>query len=221
MNAKSILRRPFRYTFNNVWLYLIIVNVIVFFLTSIERSFFRTNRLYFYLSLNVVNVVVGKMVWQFLTYMFVHGSFSHVFFNMLALFFFGNTLERAMGSKEFLLFYFITGFLSGAFSFLVYYFTGVHFVFLMGASGAIYAVLLAYAVYFPRNRIFIWGIVPVPAPILVAVYAGIEFSSQFFSLRTGVAHVTHLAGFAFAWLYFLVRFGVNPLRVWSDAFRRR
>lgn len=219
MKTNTIIKKPFRYTFKNFAFYLIAINVIVYFFTSMTYRLYRSDFLYSYLSLNVVNVVIHKMLWQFITYMFVHGSVSHLFFNMLALFFFGNMLERAMGSKEFLLFYLLTGFLSGFLSFIIYYFSGGHRVFLMGASGAIYAILLAYAVYFPRNRIFIWGIVPVPAPVLVVVYAGIEFASQFLSLRKGVAHITHLAGFAFAWLYLQVRIGVNPLKVWRNAFR--
>lgn len=219
MKVAFSLKKPFRYTFNNIAFLLIFINIIIYFLTAMTYRLYASDIFYSFLSLNVVNIIVHKMYWQFITYMFVHGSISHLFFNMLALFFFGNMLERAMGSKEFLLFYLLTGFLSGFLSFLIYYLTGGHRVFLMGASGAIYAVLLAYAVYFPRNRIFIWGIVPVPAPILVAVYAGIEFASQFLSLRTGVAHITHLAGFAFAWLYLLVRIGVNPLKVWKNAFR--
>ena len=219
MKGFSIIKKPFRYTFQNISFIIILVNVLVYFFTTMIRRLYGSDALYIYLSLNVINVVLYKMFWQFITYMFVHGSLSHLFFNMLALFFFGSMLEKAMGSKEFLLFYLLTGFLSGFLSFLIYYFTGGHRVFLMGASGAIYAVLLAYAVYFPRNRIFIWGIVPVPAPILVAVYAGIEFASQFLSLRSGVAHITHLAGFGFAWLYLQIRIGVNPLKVWKHAFR--
>lgn len=219
MKASSIIKKPFRYTYKNFSLFIIIINIAIYFLTTMTYRLFGKDVFYSLLSLNVINIVLHKMFWQFLTYMFVHGSISHLFFNMLALFFFGNMLERAMGSKEFLLFYLLTGVLSGFLSFIIYYFSGGHYVFLMGASGAVYAVLLAYAVYFPRNRIFIWGIVPVPAPILVAVYAGIEFASQFLSLRSGVAHITHLAGFGFAWLYLQIRIGVNPLKVWKHAFR--
>lgn len=90
---------------------------------------------------------------------------------------------------------------------------------LIGASGAIYGILFAYAVIFPRSRIFIYGLIPVPAPILVLIYAIIEFFSQFFS-SLNVAHQAHLAGFGFAFLYILIRMGVNPIKVWRNVFRK-
>ena len=159
------------------------------------------------------------MWWQPFTYMFVHGDFWHLFFNMLGLFFFGTSVERAIGSREFLLMYLVVGVLGGVTSLLVYFFTGIWLIFLIGASGAIYGILFAYAVIFPKNKIYIWGIIPVPSPILVIAYAVIELLNQFTGTRSGVAHMTHLAGFAFAFLYFVIRMGVNPIKVWKDAYR--
>ncbi len=213
MNFLNKIRKPFRYSFNNTVFYLIGINILIYLLTSISPIFYN------YLSLNVIYVVRDSMYWQFFTYMFVHGSLSHLIFNMLGLLFFGLTLERAIGSKEFLLLYLLSGFVCGVFSFLVYYFTGNYRVFLLGASGAVYAVLLSYAVVFPRSQIFIWGILPIPAPILIGIYAGIEIFNQFLSLSSGVAHMTHLAGFAFAWLYIRIRMGISPWKIWKDAFR--
>jgi len=213
MSLLRKIRTPFRYSFNSVSFYIIGINILIYLLTSMNPN------LYNYLSLNVINVVRNSMFWQFLTYMFVHGGLSHLVFNMLGLLFFGLTLERAIGSKEFLLLYLVSGFLCGVFSFAVYYFSGNYRVFLLGASGAIYAVLLAYAVVFPRSQIFIWGILPIPAPILIGIYAGIEIFNQFLSVRSGVAHMTHLAGFACAWLYIRIRMGISPWKVWKDAFR--
>jgi len=129
---------------------------------------------------------------------------------MLALFIFGTHVERQMGSREFLLFYFLTGTLAGIFSFFVYVASDQLFVFLMGASGAVFAVSLAYAVFFPDSTIYIWGILPVRAPIMVLGMTAIGLFSMVFGINRGVAHLTHLAGFGFAWLYFLVRFRVNP-----------
>ena len=219
----NILRKPFRYTFFNATLVLILINTAVHFLAGalgINRNFF---------GLNVVGFVYKYRFWQVITYMFMHGDFSHLFFNMLALFFFGIGVERALGSKEFLLMYFVIGALSGLFSVAVYYTYGIFLanngfqpwtwrISLIGASGAVYGILFDYAVLFPRARIFIWGIIPVPAPVLVLGYAIIEFGSQFVG-SSNVAHMTHLAGFAFAWLYFFVRMGVRPLRIWKDAYR--
>ena len=85
----------------------------------------------------------------------------------------------------------------------------------MGASGAIYAVLFAYAVCFPRSKLYVWGILPVPAPILVLVYAIIEIVEQFIS-SSNIAHMTHLFGFAAAWLYFLIRMGIHPIKIWKN-----
>lgn len=159
------------------------------------------------------------MYWQFFTYMFVHSNLSHLFSNMLGLLFFGITLERTIGSKEFLLFYFVTGTLCGVFSFILNWILGAYGVFLMGASGVIYAILLLFAVSFPRSTIYIWGIIPLPAPILVIVYTVFELVSQF-SANSNIAHYAHLAGFLFAYLYCLVRMEVNPWKVWKNNYHR-
>jgi membrane associated rhomboid family serine protease len=155
-------------------------------------------------------------VWQLVTYMFLHWDLGHLFFNMLGLFFFGVQVERHMGSKEFLLFYLLCGFIAGLFSFGAYMFSGAYGIVLLGASGAIYAVLLAFAVFFPRADIYVFGIIPVRAPILVLIYAGIEIFNQVAGRRGGVAHLTHLAGFGAAYLYLLIRFRINPLSVFLD-----
>ena len=213
MGFLNSIRKPFKYTQYNAAFIIIGLNIAVYLLLSMIPQF------KLYLSLNVIMVVEYHMYWQFLTYMFVHGSFTHILFNMLAVLFFGIAVERALGSKEFLLLYFVSGVLCGVISFIVYYFSGQYFILLMGASGAIYALLLAYAVIFPRTRIYIWGVLPVSAPLLVAAYAGIEIANQLFSIQGAVAHMTHLAGFAVAWLYFIVRMGINPWKVWKDAYR--
>lgn len=211
----SFIRKPFSYTFSNATLIIIIINVVVYFLFTMTPLAAKQN----YVALSAIGFFRLHMFWQPVTYMFMHGGFSHLFFNMLALFFFGVNTEKAIGTKEFLLLYFVSGILCGIISVVIYFFTGYFFLFLIGASGAIYAILLAYAVIFPRSRIFIWGILPVPAPILVIAYAVIELGSQLFSLD-GVAHLTHLAGFAIAWLYFRIRMGINPIQIWKDAYGR-
>jgi len=213
MKFNQLIRRPFKYSYYNASFIIIGINLIVFLITSLFP------RIQSILALNVIYVVKGHAFWQFLTYMFLHGSFSHVLFNMLGVLFFGIAIEKAIGSKEFLLLYFLSGILCGVISFVIYYFSGAYTVFLLGASGAIYALLLAYAVIFPRANIYIWGILPIPAPILIAVYAGIEIASQLFSIQNGVAHMTHLAGFFVAFIYFIVRMGINPWKVWVNAYK--
>lgn len=219
----NILRKTFRYSYFNATLALIFINIAVHFIfisMHLNRNFF---------GLNVFGFVYKHYFWQIITYMFVHGDIMHLFFNMVALFIFGVAVERTLGSKEFLLMYFSIGILSGLFSVGMYFLFGNFLmnngiqpwtfgISLIGASGAVYGIMFAFAVLFPRSKLFIWGLIPVQAPILVVGYAFIEFGSQFIG-SSNVAHMTHLAGFAFAWLYFALRMGVNPLRIWKDAYR--
>lgn len=213
-----ILRRPFPYTYRRYALLIILINFAIFGIGFYSPDLYEY--IHYYGAMNPILVEKYHMYWQFISYMFVHQSMQHVFFNMLALLVFGLGFERAVGSREFLLFYLVTGALSGFFSFLVYRFTGQYRVFLLGASGAVYAVLFAYAVFFPRSVIFIWGLIPVPAPVLVFIYALIELGSQFLGSGSNVAHITHLFGFLAAWLYFVIRMGIHPVKIWKDTYRR-
>ena len=204
----SLIRQPFRYRNDGAVFWLIGINVFIFVL----MYFFGFRRLPFYLSMIPGLVIERGWIWTFITYMFVHGGFSHILFNMFALFIFGSRVEKHMGSSEFLLFYFVTGSLAGVFSFIAYYITGFYGVMLMGASGAIFAVELAYAVFFPDAIIYIWGILPLRAPVMVLGFTALELIFSITGRSSGVAHLTHLAGFGFAWLYFLIRFGIDPWR---------
>lgn len=208
---KLFFRKPFKYTFFNATLYLILINFAVFLLTNIMP---RLNPL---IGLNTAYFLRYRLYWQIFTYMFVHNDLSHILFNMLALAFFGMPVEKTVGSKEFLLFYLISGIMSGFISFLVYSNYRI-FTLLIGASGAIYAVLFMYAVIFPRSKIYIWGLIPVPAPLLVIIYAIIETGSHLTYTLSNVAHFTHLAGFFIAWLYLVIRMGIHPLKVWKNAY---
>ena len=204
----SIIRQPFRYENTGAVYWLIGINILIF----VAMYYLGFRRLTYYLSMIPGLVIQRGWIWTFVTYMFVHGSFSHILFNMLALLIFGMHVERQMGSREFLLFYFVTGTLAGVFSFVVYYLTGTYVVVLMGASGAIFAVELAYAVFFPSSVIYLWGLLPLRAPVMVLGFTALELVSSVFGLNQGVAHLTHLAGFGFAWLYLVIRFGINPWR---------
>jgi len=206
---RRLLGRPFPYTYNNYAFILIVANILVFMFNSLSP------RSTIYTAMVPALVLQRGFVWQFFTYMFTHSGLSHILFNMLGLFFFGVQVERRLGSREFLLFYLSTGVLAGLFSFVVYVLTGMYGVVLLGASGAVFAVLLAFAVFFPHANIYIFGILPVRAPVLVIGYTAIELFNQVFSVQSGVAHLTHLAGFAFAYLYILLRLGINPI----DRFR--
>lgn len=205
MATTSLLRKPFRYSFFNATLYIIAANVLFFALGYVFPA------LKVYMALNPAAILSGY-IWQPVTYMFAHADLSHLLVNMLGLFFFGIPVERSMGSKEFLLFYFVTGILAGLASFGIYVATGVWYTMLLGASGAIFALLLAFAIVNPDARVYLYGLFPIRAPVMVLGYAGIEIASQLFSFRSSVAHLTHLAGFLWAWLYFPVRFGINPAK---------
>ena len=215
MSKTNIVRRPFRYRNDNVALILIGINILIY----MAETLLKNVPLIPILSMNPVIVIRFGWVWQFITYMFVHDprSISHLLFNMFALFIFGRQVEWKMGSKEFLLYYILSGMLAGILSFFIYLFSGNVLVSLMGASGAIFAVQLAFAAFFPDSIVYIWGILPLRAPVMVLEFTALELFFMFSGRSGNVAHATHLAGFAFGWIYFLVRFGINPWR----AMRRR
>ena len=190
--------------------WLIGINILIFAAANLLGQEVRT---FLITRMSMVPILVRNgWIWTFVTYMFMHGSISHVLFNMFGLFIFGRQVEYQMGSREFLLYYFLTGALAGIFSFFVFVFSGNHWVFLMGASGALYAVMLAYAIFFPNSIIYIWGILPLRAPIMVLGYTVLALFFSVSGMNPGVAHFTHLAGFGFGWLYFVFRFRVNPWR---------
>lgn len=206
----SFLRKPFKYSYFGVVFFLLGINLLVFLLTSAKPF------LTFKLGLVPASVINNHSFWQFFSYMFVHGSFQHLLFNMLTLLLVGVSLEKAIGSKEFLLFYLIDGFFSGLISFVIYLVTGQMLVVLIGASGALYGVLFLFAVVYPKSRFYIFGIIPVPAPLLILIYVGIEIFSEISGVGGSVAHLTHLAGFFVAWLYCLIRFNISPIKTWKN-----
>src|SRR5574344_1386289 len=155
----SILNKRFKYTYSNASLILVGINVVVFFLTRYFTIRIGGTPLFYWLSM-VPSFIEHGYVWQLFTYMFVHANLSHLFFNMLALIMFGMMLERTIGSREFVLFYLVSGFLSGVISFLIYEMAGTNVV-MMGASGAIYALLLLFSVIFPTSRILLFYFIPV------------------------------------------------------------
>ena len=170
----NILRKKFSYSFNYATLAIAAVNVIAFILTGSGRNL---NAQYLF-GLQPILFLRGHYYWQIFTYMFMHGSWSHLLSNMIGLIFFGVYVEKQTGSKEFLLFYILCGILCGAASLGIYAVAGYWQIVLVGASGAVYAVLLLFAVIFPRSTVFILGLVPVPAPLLIAIYAGIAVFDQ-------------------------------------------
>jgi membrane associated rhomboid family serine protease len=133
--------------------------------------------------------------WGIVTYMFVHASFFHVLFNMLALFFFGPVLEDRWGSRQFIKFYLLCGLAGAAFS-LVFPYQAI-----VGASAAVYGIMVAFAMYWPDNPIYIWGIFPVRAKYLVGFLVGISVFLAISGDRSGTAHLAHLGGAFAAFAY--------------------
>jgi len=134
--------------------------------------------------------------WSIITYMFLHGSFMHIAFNMLALYFFGPRVEERLGSRHFTLLYFISG-ISGAL--LSFFFSPAAPI--VGASAGIFGVMMAFAWFWPDAPIMIWGVLPVPARMLVIITTVIALFSGFTGAQSGVAHFAHLGGYAGAYLY--------------------
>ena len=146
-----------------------------------------------YLGFNVSQA--WREPWTIITYMFVHGGFLHVFLNMLMLFFFGPPLEERWGGKEFIKYYAICG-VGGAFFTLI--FGGGTII---GASGAVYGVMLAYALNWPDSLIYIYAIFPIKAKYLVLILGAISFFSAFAGASDGIAHFAHLGGLVVGFVY--------------------
>ena len=157
------------------------------------------------LGLRPIFVVRYFWIWQLGTYMFLHGGVFHLVFNMLALWMFGTDLEHGWGTRFFLKFYAVTGIGAGV---LTVVFSLLPFApaqqllraNVIGASGAIYGVLLAYALYFPDRQIYMYFVFPIPAKVFVAIIGGIAFLSSLGD-SGGVASATHLGGLAVAYVF--------------------
>jgi membrane associated rhomboid family serine protease len=136
-------------------------------------------------------LAVNGAYWQFITYMFMHGGFGHIAINMFVLFIFGIQFENAIGSRRFLTLYLASGVFSSLFYLLL---TGESFIPMLGASGAVFAVITAFAVKFPNTIIFIGFFFPLPAKYAVIMFAILEFFSGAFDLQMGIANFGHLGG---------------------------
>ncbi len=177
---------------------LVIANVAMFVLSYVVR--FEG-----VLGLHPAAVFGQLAVWQPVTYMFLHGGIFHILFNMLALWMFGVELERMWGSRFFTQYYFVTGIGAAATTLLLslmpigiadqlYYSTTI------GASGAVYGVLLAYGLYFPNRPIYLYFIFPIPAKYFVMIVGAIALLSSA-GPGSGIAHTTHLGGLVAGYLY--------------------
>ena len=151
-------------------------------------------------NLAFVPVLILVQPWTIITYMFLHGSISHILFNMMGLYFFGPRVEQRLGSTRFVWLYFISG-IGGAIGSLLFAPRSP----IIGASAAIYGVMLAFASFWPREKVFIWGVLPVEIRVLVVIATVISLYSGLSGAGGGVAHFAHLGGFvgSAAYLWYL------------------
>jgi membrane associated rhomboid family serine protease len=175
---------------------LIIANAAVYFLQVI-LSLFRSNYLELHLGLVPRSVTHDYMLWQFVTYMFLHGGIPHLFFNMLTLYMFGNELERYWGTRRFINYYFITGVGAGVCSWLVSMENPFPIV---GASGAIYGLLLAYGLTYPNRIVYLNFLLPIKVKWLVLIFGAFAFISSFGGSESEVANIAHLGGMVVGYL---------------------
>ena len=179
---------------------IIAVNVVMFLITT------AAPQLRIELGLVPMWVVHQLRVWQLVTYMFVHASVWHILFNMLALWMFGAELERVWGTRYFVKFYFVTGIGAGLLTVLLSLLpfgplAQLYASDIIGASGAVYGLLLAYALYFPDRPIYMYFVFPIPAKIFVIIMGALAFFSSMSENGGGVANATHLGGLLVAYAY--------------------
>ena len=179
--------------FTNAIKILVSVNFGIFVLQTISNA----EALFFPLFGLVPKMVWSElMIWQPITYLFFHGGIWHVLINMFVLWMFGSELERIWGKHRFLKFYFMTGIGSGLITML---FSLQSMTPIVGASGAVYGVLLAYGLTYPNRQIYLYGIIPIKSIWFVIGIGFIAFMSSFNNLSQ-VSHITHLSGMLIGYL---------------------
>jgi len=181
---------------------LIIVTTAAFAVTYIPQQIFGWSAPYAWFALHPDDVLHHFYIWQLVSYMFLHAGFFHILFNMFALWMFGSDLENLWGRQKFLFYYFLTGIGAGIFDVAVnaVFSSGTETA-TVGASGAIYGLLLAYGMLFPERPIYLYLLIPVKAKWFVVIMGVIELVSSFGTPGSGVSHVAHLGGMLFGFLY--------------------
>lgn len=200
---------------------IILINVAIFLALNIA---YNLNIGYLNLLLNLFSlrpyaIIDYLFVWQVFSYMFMHFDFWHIAFNMFAVFIFGGELEREWGSKEFYRYYLATGLAAGVAIFLWNLGLGMGNVPTIGASGAVFGILAAYALFFPDRYILLSFLFPIKAKYLVVIYGLIEF----FSLPSqgNISHIGHLGGLIAGYFYIrhkYARYGIGR-NFFRDFFR--
>ena len=180
---------------------LLIANLVMFFVSGTSPGLANDLAFYPWLRHPTWGLVPGLVLrpWTAFTYMFLHAGMWHLFGNMIGLFFFGPRLEARLGSNGFLWLYFLSG-LGGA-VFSLAFGPGNPVI---GASGAVYGILLGFALVWPRERIYIWGVLPIEAWLLATLLIAFSLWSGLTGTQGNIAHFAHLGGLAFGFVYLKV-----------------
>ncbi|MBA8888067.1 membrane associated rhomboid family serine protease [Dokdonella fugitiva] len=195
---------------------LLIANVVVYLLQQVMGDALLVHFALWPLGPSPYGNVPGFEAWQLVSYAFLHGSFAHIAFNMLALWMFGGPIEQLFGSRPFLLYYFVCAVGAALTQLAVMHFFGNGYYPTLGASGGVFGLLLAYGMMFPHARILVYFAIPMPAWLFVTLYGGLELYLGVTGTQAGVAHFAHLGGLAFGFLliqYWRGRLPWKPRRV--------
>jgi membrane associated rhomboid family serine protease len=178
--------------------WLLIINTVIFLMMNLLGPVVQDN--FILLALAPVAVVFHFAIWQLFTYMFLHAGLLHLLFNMLSLWMFGVPLEQEWGTRRFLKYYFLCGVGAGICDVAVNALLGHWGTRTVGASGAIFGLLLAFGVLYPNQQVLMGFLFPIKAKYMVMIYAAIEL---YLSLgpNSGVSSVAHLGGMAFGYAY--------------------
>jgi membrane associated rhomboid family serine protease len=176
----------------------LVIACVVGFLLQIFDQFSGNRSFTSEFGLVPVAVTQKYYLWQLVTYIFLHGGFFHILFNMFALYMFGSELEQLWGTREFTKFFFICGIGAALTSVIA---SPYSFVPIIGASGAIFGLLLAYGVLFPNRIIYLYMVIPIQAKWFVVIMGAITFLSSMSATGSGVAYVAHLGGMLFGFIY--------------------
>jgi membrane associated rhomboid family serine protease len=177
---------------------LMIATGVAFLMTYIPAQVFGWGLPFAFFGLRPYDVTHHLFIWQVATYLFLHGGWFHIIFNLFALWMFGTDLEGVWGSRQFLFYYFLTGVGAGVFNVAL---EPSSLALTIGCSGAIYGLLLAYGLLFPDRPIFLYFFIPIKAKWFVAIMGLIEFVTSLSAPGSGVSHVAHLGGMLFGFLY--------------------
>ena len=188
--------------------FLLITNIVIFILMELsgEKHFlFRSFGL-------VPNVVWAKFkIWQLFTYLFIHGDWLHILLNMFMLWVCGQDLENQWGKKDFFLFYFICGIGAG---FITVLFNIHSIIPIVGASGAIYGLLIAYGFTYPNRILLLYGLFPVKAKYVVLGFGFVAFIASFSANQSNISHITHLSGMIIGLIFICFILNWNWIKIW-------